>query len=380
MNLQMSTYSSAESIQGQFNGLVNNCFSDPLWLGAFEDFSGIAAQPCHLIARSNGSTIGFLPAYVESQSLCGTLRERLLGRFSEVPLFKSWGSQNALVCTSPWGFSSGIECLNGDRVSVFKGLIDHMDAVACSRKLDFSGFTFVPESAHELRRTLLSNGYAQILTGPTTILDLKWESFSEYVSALPSTKIRSVIRRERRKSKRLAFEWFEGSDLDTHYGNRPLFSILMDLYNNTYCKHYGKKSLLKDSFLLNLWQIDKQNLRLCLALSDRNVLSFALLRVFGSTAHALMIGRDYKMVDDFYSYFNVAYYEPIIRGIEERWGAIHFRPGAYFAKLRRGCRLENLYLYVKGHGFAAKAFLMLYVPATRKYYRDKYALPSLLRF
>jgi predicted N-acyltransferase len=381
MTFELSSCSSANCIPEQAYGLVNSCFSDPKWLSAFEGYSGIVAQPCHLIANSNGSTQGFLPAYVESKSLCGTLRDRLLGRLSEVPFFQNWGTQNALVCTSPWGFSSGIECLNDDRGTVFESLINHLDVVARTRKLDFSAFTFVPESAHELRQALQGRGYARIVTGPTTILDLKWESFNGYVSALPNTKMRSVVRRERKKAGRLSFEWFEDDNLETtRYDYRPLYKILMELYNNTYYKHNGKKSLLKDAFLKNLWRIDHRNLRLCVARLGHKVLSFALLRVFGSTAHALMIGRDYRLNDDYYSYFNVAYYEPIIRGIEEHWRAIHFRPGAYFAKLKRGCRIENLYLYVKGHRLPAKAFLALYVPATRKYFGDKYALPSLLRF
>jgi predicted N-acyltransferase len=377
MALDISSYHSAKHLPKQVRGLITNCFNDLLWLSAFEEYSGISMEPCHHLMTSNDIPIGFLPGYIQSESLYGTLRDRLFGRFSRVPIFKNWGTQNALVCSSPWGFYSGIECREKDRNTIYRGLINIIDQTSSQRKLGLSAFTFVPESSHELRTQLESNGYKPFPTGPTTFLTLKWNSFDEYISDLPSKNIRNVIRGERKKAKCLSFEWVEDNSLERLFGSRPLSSILMDLYNNTYYKHNGKNSLLNDSFLSELWEIDKSNLRLCIAKLDRKVVSFVLLRVFENTAHALMLGRDYSRTDDFHSYFNVAYNETISRGIKEGWNIIYFRPSVYQVKLRRGCQLENLYLYIKGQNFMSQTFLDLYIPITREYFRDKYSPPKL---
>jgi len=376
----ISFYASAKLLPRQVKGLVANCFNDLNWLRAFEEFSGVDMEPCHHLMTSNSIPIGFLPGYIEKESLCGTLRDRLFGSFSKSHIFKRWGKNNALVCSSPWGFYSGIECFPKDKNAIYKALIDHFDQIANHRKLGLSGFTFVPESSDELRRQLEAKGYKPFTIGPTTFLKLKWKSFDEYVADLPSRSARSVIRRERKKAKQLSFEWFEKDSLETSFFDRPLSSILMELHNNTQCKYFGIKSKLNNSFLSKLWEIDRDNLRLCLAKLDGRIVAFALLRVFGTTAHIFMVGRDYNPPDDFQSYFNVMYYEPIIRGIKEGWRFIYFRPGVYQSKLRRGCQLENLYLYIKGHNLLAQTFLALYIQITREYFRDKFSPPELLKY
>jgi predicted N-acyltransferase len=378
--LEISSHAGAASFKGQekVKALVTNCFSDPDWLHTFEAHSGLNMTPCHQLATINDSPVALLPAYIQGECLCGTIRDRLLGRYAEMPVYKRWGRQNALACASPWGFYSGIECRPEVEKDIYNALLKHVDEVARQKLLDISGFTFVPESASLLRISLQANGYKAIPNGPTTILDLKWGDFDEYVSELPSSKIRRVIRKERKLYKNLTSEWFEGNDLDTIFFGRPLHISLMALYNNIYRKYYGRPSMLGDSFLSELWRADRENLRLCIAMSDRKIIGFSLLRVFGPIAHALMMGRDYDEADDFSAYFNLLFYEPINRGIKEGWHSIHFRPGAYLAKLRRGCRLEKMYTYIKGHTFFTRTFLELYFPATRKYFLDKYSLPSLL--
>lgn len=379
MPFDITSYHSSLQLPGQTQGLIDNCFNDLNWLKAFEKFSGLDIEPCHQLMTNDGVPTGFLPAYIENESMCGTLRDRVLGRFARLPIFKNWGTGNAFVCSSPWGFFSGIECSEKDRSTICEAFIKHIDQVASDRKLCLSGFTFVPESSHELRKQLQANGYKSIPVGPTTFLELKWNSFDEYAAGLPSRNNRSVIRRERKNAKRLSFEWFEGTNLKEYVLGLPLSSIIIDLYNKTYSKYYGKISRINHIFLQKLWEIDQKNLCLCLAKLDRQIVAFSLLRVSGTSAHMFMVGRDYELTDDFHSYFNTIYYEPIIRGIKEGWSTIYFRPGVYQAKLRRGCQLENLYLYIKGHNLPSQIFLDLYIPIARKYFSYKFFGPNLLK-
>ena len=379
MSLDISSYPSSLQLPGQTQCLINNCFNDLKWLTAFEKFSGLDIEACHQLLTIDGVPTGFLPAYIEKESICGTLRDRAFGRFAVLPIFKNWGTSNAFACSSPWGFFSGIECSEKDRSTVCEAFINHIDQIVYNRKLCLSGFTFVPESSHDLRKQLQAHGYKSIPLGPTTFLELKWNSFDEYVSSGSNSKFRQRIRKERKKATRLSFEWHEEDNLNKHILGRPLYSIMMDLYNNTYTKHSKERSILDSSFLRNLWETDKTNLRLCITRLDQTIVAFCLLRLSRTTAHVFMIGRSYDVTDDFYSYFNTCYYEPIIRGIKEGWNKIYFRPGVYLTKLRRGCQLENLYLYIKGHNLSSQTFLALYVPLARKYFNYKYSMPNLIK-
>ncbi len=336
-------------------------------------------MPYHQLMTNNGVPTGFLPAYIENENMCGTLRDRVLGRFSELPIFKNWGTSSAIACSSPWGFYSGIECNKEARSSIYEAFIKHIDQLALDRKLSLSGFTFVPESSHELRKQLQAHGYKSIPVCPTTFLQLNWNSFDEYVGSRQPGSLRTSIRSERKKAQKLSFEWFEEDNLNKTVSGRPLYSVMMDLYKNTHTKHSWKDSTFDSSFLLNLWETDKKNLRLCLAWLDKKILAFSLLRLSGTTAHGFMTGRDYGVKDDFFAYFNTCYYEAIIRGLKERWSTIYFRPGVYQVKLRRGCQLENLYLYIKGHNLSSKTFLNLHIPVARKYFTHKFSLPNLLK-
>lgn len=64
--------------------------------------------------------------------------------------------------------------------------------------------------------------------------------------------------------------------------------------------------------------------------------------------HFYIAGFDYNYITkNDYTYFNIAFYEPIKDAIEEGVKRIHFRPSSLQAKLKRGCNLEKLYLFVK---------------------------------
>ena len=376
----ISSYGSAEHLPLQVKGLIKNCFCDPNWLSAFEQFSGIKMEPCHQLLKQKEALIGFLPGFIQRDSMCGTLGSRLFGRLNHLPFFHKAGSTKAFVCDSPWGFYSGIECGGNPAPAIHAALIAHIDQIVKDRNLMLSGFTFVSESAHALRNELEANGYRAFPTLPTTFLDIEFASFDEYLTKQFTAKMRANIRRERKRGKVLTYEWFEGDNLDIRFSGQPLHKILFDLHNQTYRKHNFRKTPLKPSFLSELWKMDKQNLRLCITRLKGRVVGFGLLRVLGDTAHSMMVGIDYDCERTIPVYFNTAYYEAIILGISEGWIKIFFRPGVYVAKLRRGFKIENQYLYVKAHSRTTRTLLDIYISRAWKHFHNKFVQPKLLNF
>ena len=380
MALDVTSYHSAELIPEQVQGLITNCFSDLNWLNVFEELSGITMEPCHLLMTSDSIPIGFLPGYIEHDSICGTLGARLFGQLSKLPFLHRLGSTKAFVCATPWGYYSGVECGPKPDPVVNQAFILHIDRVVKERNLVLSGFTFVPESSQALRCQLEAHGYRPFPNLPTSFIDLQWTSFDEYVSQLSRKNMRRNIRTERKKANELTYEWFGGDSLDTLISGQPLHKILLELHNQNWLKHNGCQTPLKKSFLAELWKLDKPNLRLCLTKLEKRIVAFCLLRVLGNTAHALMMGQDYHHAQNLSLYFNTVYYEPIIRGISEGWKRIYFRPGVYKAKLRRDFQLENLYLYVKGHSKVTRKLLDIYIAVAWKHFHDKWVPPKLLNY
>lgn len=380
MALDISSYHSAKLLPEKVQGLINNCFNDLNWLRAFEEFSGIAMEPCHYLMTSNGIPIGFLPGFIQHDSLCGTLGERLFGRFFKLPFLHGLGTTKAFVCASPWGYYSGIECDSNFAPEITAAFIAHIDRIVKDRNLMLSGFTYVPEFSYSLRSQLEANGYRAFPNLPTSFIELQWTSFDEYVSQVPRKQMHRNIRTERKRATELTYEWFEGDSLDTQFSGQPLHEILLELHNQNWLKHNDRQTPLKKSFLAELWKMDKPNLRLCLTSLEKRIVAFCLLRVLGDTAHALMMGQDYDCAKNIPVYFNAVYYEPIIRGISEGWKRIFFRPGVYEAKLRRGIKLGNLYLYVKGHSKMTRKLLDIYIAMAWKHFHDKWVPPKLFNY
>ena len=337
-------------------------------------------EPCHQLLKQKEEPVGFLPGFIQHDSICGTLGSRLFGRLYNFPFLHGTGSTKAFVCDSPWGYYSGIECGTNPAPAINAAFIAHIDRIVKDRNLMLSGFTYVPESAYALRNELEANDYRPFPNLPTTFLELQYSSFDEYVAQLSTTKMRSNIRSERKRGKALTHEWFEGDSLDVRFSGQPLHNILFDLYNQTYRKHNFYKTPLKQSFLPELWKMDNQNLRLCITRLKGKIIAFGLLRVLGDTAHALMMGLDYDSGSNIPVYFNTAYYETIIRGISEGWKKIFFRPGVYKAKLMRGLNLENLYLYVKAHSRTTRKLLDIYISMAWKHFHNKFVPPKLLDY
>jgi hypothetical protein len=101
MPIEIAPSKAAGSFSTEAECLITCCFNDLNWLRSFLEFSGIDMATCHNFIASNGIPLGFLPGYIQSESLCGHLGDRLLGRFSKYIIFSSWGTTNAFVCSLP---------------------------------------------------------------------------------------------------------------------------------------------------------------------------------------------------------------------------------------------------------------------------------------
>ena len=178
----------------------------------------------------------------------------------------------------------------------------------------------------------------------------------------------------------MRYVWFEGESLNMNMDGRALNEILIDLHNIIWKKYNQKASPLKPSFIAEIWKHEKVNMRLCLAIKDQRVRAFSFLRLDRNDAHIFMVGKDDQLTKSHSAYFNVVYYEPIIRGIKEGWRTIFFRPGTYLAKYRRGCLTENLYLYVKSFNPMMNILLSTYTALTYNRILSKYTPPRLYSY
>ncbi len=168
--------------------------------------------------------------------------------------------------------------------------------------------------------------------GATALIDLKWDSFEDYLGSLGGRK-RSIGREIKRFDSR-GYTVTEGLLADWYRDIAPLFVALDSRYGNDVCREAETRKLE-----LLARSTGEASRVLCVLDGDEPV-GALLLGVHGDTIHARTAGFDYERVGRSFAYFNLAYYELLRRGIAWNARNIVWGMSTYRAKVYRGARIE----------------------------------------
>lgn len=168
------------------------------------------------------------------------------------------------------------------------------------------------------------------------VLPIVWASFEEYVASLP-TRRRTPVRRERRRFLDSGMEVVE----------QPLSAVaaaVAPLVAATESRHGNAADADQIEFHYRLVaEVLGDDFRALLGYRDGSLLACALLSAVGSRWLSRAWGCDSAIADgsDF-CYFNLTFYEPIVRAMARGVTAIDYGLGGLEAKTQRGCRPEPL--------------------------------------
>lgn len=175
------------------------------------------------------------------------------------------------------------------------------------------------------------DGFACGLICPRCVLKIKWNSFDEYMASL-RTGYRRRYNIALDKSKKLKFHILEDNKLEF---TDDMYNLYLDVYNNASYK-LGKVSI--DFF--------RQDFFVILALDDKE----------GTQGFAHLHENDEELIFEFVGFNrkNILKYDTYIRllveivryGIEKGFKSIDFGQTADDAKLKLGCKYENLYALI----------------------------------
>jgi predicted N-acyltransferase len=192
-------------------------------------------------------------------------------------------------------------------------------------------------------------------------LDVKWSTFDDYLGSLES-KIRKTVRREINKNIDCGVIIEQRKDFES------ISLLLSEFHSNLFYKYNNKISPFHPLFYEKLSEYMKEKVWLFIALKENKIVGFSLLLRHGKILDVFIAGFDYdhQTKTDF-TYFNLIYYIPIRAAIEEGIEKIHFRGGAKNIKLRRGCKEENIEMFVKCHNRLLKFIPKWYIQIKNKY-------------
>ena len=221
-------------------------------------------------------------------------------------------------------------------------LVGAAEREAKNRKLPLF-FVNVSEMERELCDTLGSRGYHVTMAHPKNRLDLTWKSFGEYLDDK-----RIIAAKHRRKFKRQikvnAQAGVTIRELEKMEQEERLYQLLSE--------HYYRLNRGSYPYSAKFLRVMKRNLgedvTISVAEKEGEIVAVGISFQRGTKGWASFVGVDYESTGDDFTYFNIAYYDVIRRAIERGLSTLYYGDMMYWVKKKRGCLLEQNYIFHKG--------------------------------
>jgi predicted N-acyltransferase len=344
---EVKVFQSVDDVRDSIDQISNDSFFTYGWFKTLESF-GMLPEPLYLTANREGSTVAIAPCFIDKindffswgPNILPSLH-RLLNVSQRLGLYRN----NILLCYSPACCRTKIlfDSNHKDK-TILNMLSKKIDNICREQKVLFSAFLFVSEFDELLIKNLESLNYTKFPNIVTFYLDVNWITFEDYLNSL-KPGMRKKIRREIKKCSDNGVTIKEELITENIAGKlSELEAIVSSKYNPTSNNKYPTL------FFMTLQKYVKDKIRLFVARKNDEVIGFSLSLQHKDVLDVYMYGSDYEaQTNTFFTYFNLAYYNPIQLAINEKIKKIYFRYLNEKVRLNRGCKPEQTYSFIKCH-------------------------------
>jgi len=333
------------------------------WLKTLEEMDGLDISPRHLVIRDEKGLAAFAPCFLENRVVFDDLRDELLLGWQRRALaqaerfgLKGLRLAPALMMGVPECFSSKVlvaKRLAPRYESLMKVLLSALEDQAREDDVGVFGFMGVMESDKGLMEVLPRCGFHRLLRTATSILDIEWGSYEDYLRSLPRNRRKSLRSQERQPSK-------YGFSIRRMHHFGPYAKRLSDLAKNVYDRHSNGPNPFTESFYRNLQRNMGRKAYAFVAKRNGDIAAYIMTLAHKSVIRGHQWGTDYSQESrKGQLYFNLAYTATIMDAIESGAGLIDYGPAAWREKAKYGCRFERTFLFLKGRSRATQALLGL---------------------
>lgn len=356
----------------EWDALVGeNIFTSYGWLKTLEQTFIGDQKFRYFVLHEEGRLLAAAACYIAHPS--GQIHNcdnTLLGRFKRYASKVGISFLPAIICPPKSAF--GTHIIVEKRLDLKKAeavvteLIQKIEELASEHRLSIV-FTNVMDHEIILIRGLSARGYSKAFTFPLTYLDVDWSSFNDYLSSLKriSPSSAKMIRNEINKNRKegVVIEQLEKAD--------GCQDRLYELVNRNYLRHNGKPF----PFRMEYFKALKENLGsdavIYVAIKKNDLIGVCVLLRRNASCHISVIGVDHESAGNDFTYFNLAFYRPIMDAISDRMKRVYCGQTQYALKTRRGFKLSNTYTFYRPYRIISQIavkpwFLLLSVWYRRK--------------
>ena len=350
----------------------HNAFATHAWLLTVEASWRTAAHPLYFTLRRDGVLVAGSVCYVcRASREVETLDDLLFGRLAPVARMLRLSFLPAVVCGPAvgYGWHIGVDpgLSSGDAHEARRLVLDAIEAEARRLGLRVS-FIHVLGVERELKDLLEARGYLGCRNTPVGVLDVRWNTFDDYLAELPR-KRRGEFRRQINRNT-------EGGTVIEATG-RVLGAEdrLLALLDSNARKHGGRPFACGKEFFAELERNMGAQARVFTARKDGVITGVLVMLERNATAFPVAVGIDPASPND-YTYFRLTYYSLIAHAIQAGTRRIYYGRGMYEVKVRRGCRLAATWIYTRESGLRRLGSAAWFVVASAW---NRYNMPRVAR-
>jgi len=330
----------------------DNVFIGYGWLKTTEETFIGDMNPRYILVKNSNELVGAAACYILNKvRLVEDLDRLLFERFEHYAATLGISFMPGFVCCPIFGYGSHLLIKGGadwrERKAIITALLDAIEGVASIHRLSPS-FIHITDDECELQQLLERRRYSRAVYMPMNYIDIAWKSFEEYRAHLKkaSKNIDKVIRNEMNRNRKEGVTIRVLEDLGTYEGR--LYKLL-----NDHCyRHTHMPLMFKRGFLGKLKEALGEDAVFYVSFKEGVITGVCILLKRNKTGYLAMVGIDHKMAGNDFTYFNIAYYRPIMDAILNQTDRLYYGRGFYRLKAKRGCVTKKIYMYYKSfNGF-----------------------------
>ena len=228
-----------------------------------------------------------------------------------------------------------------------------------------------------LQEVLERKDYSSTISSPICYLEVEWSSFEGYLQYVRRTvggETRRQIRQEIRRNIRAGVEVrvLRADEIQAHEKR------IYDLFYLNYHRHNGMPYPYREDLLPRVRANLGERAEVFIAVKEGVVVGGTFQIRNGNSVVLPAIGVDHERTGNDFTYFRLAYYEPIRHAIRSGIRYMYYGNAVYQAKIRRGCRAVPLRVFHKSRSRLRNLAVRPYF-AFHKWWWYKRKFPPILK-
>lgn len=229
------------------------------------------------------------------------------------------------------------EYLHCDRV--MEALSKEMEKIAYIEKVNFIMIRDFISKSDTDKNLFQAYGYKLVNVLPTSFVDIKWNTFEDYVNSFKSST-KAKIKKNRDKFFSDDVEVFIEDDFSIYTKE------MISLYKNVYQRAEEKFEMLNENFFKEINRNVLEKSKAIIVKKDSKVIAMELVLEDKEILRPLYVGIDYSYNDSYKIYFNMIY-QIIEMGIKMGKKRVELGQTCYHPKMQAGAYVCKMHMYLK---------------------------------